>query len=74
MIQFNCKISRNYCFEFYFLNKYLSKGVALSFNCGLCTDGDHSPRGSMDLIIANYKVFEIGFFNINHKEEVYSES
>jgi hypothetical protein len=73
MMGFSFKINKKYAFEISGLHKIrdLQDGVTFT-GLGINLDlykGDHNPKFSMELIILNFKVVEIGIYNINHVPE-----
>ena len=66
------KISKNYAFEFSALRmmRSLDDGLDLfSFACNFdFYEADHNPQAHSMLVICNFKIFEIGIYNVNHIE------
>jgi hypothetical protein len=70
MIWFSIKITKNFSldFSFFHLVRAFKDGITF-FNFVVELDlykGDHNPQFNICLIIINFKIFEIDFYNINH--------
>lgn len=76
MLCFSFKINKNYAFEISGFHKIRDFKDGISFaDLDIDLDlykGDHNPKFSAELVLINFKIVEIGVYNINHinKEEL----
>lgn len=72
MICISKKLTKNYAIELAFFNHIRSffDGVT-AFELALDSDfykGDHNPKITFRLIVLNFLIFEINFYNVNHEQ------
>jgi hypothetical protein len=64
------KVSKKYAIDFGFLYKIRSFKDGISFlefsNKLDLYKGDHNPKLQLSLIVLNFLIFELDFYNVNH--------